>query len=296
MLDLRINVFVLLVGILASCTTYSIIHNSYLDTSNPLLTHLPHPLGDTHYFANKSNPLNVYFIKYTWAWTSGAFFLSCFTSDPRRTLGRVGKWVVETVVFVIFTTWFFGPALLERLILASGGECILVPPTGSPISVPPEFCLAKTSLSPAEHPDIFATITSTFDSVDWHAVPRLRKGHDISGHTFLLTMASLFLADQLRYSLNTPRRSVLHTAVMTANFALIGVWLFAMYTTCLYFHSPLEKVTGFRTLLSIGFVFISITSSPSRVQFLASPGLLLPFCPKSKKRLKPRKQRGFRVF
>ncbi|KAF8070586.1 inositol phospholipid synthesis and fat-storage-inducing TM-domain-containing protein [Lyophyllum atratum] len=241
--DLRLVVFFLLVAIVASATVYSVVQNTYLDTSNPLLTHLPHPLGDTHYYANKANFLNVYFIKKAWAWTSAVFIFSWLTSPPTtRTTERAGKWVAETVMWLIFTSWFFGPALLERVILASGGECVLALPSGDPIIVPAEYCLTKLHLSPESHPQLFAT--STFAAADWRAIPRLRRGHDISGHIFLLTMSTLFLADQLRYSFRLAQRSTLHTVAMVANVALIGIWLFATYTTSIYFHSPLEKVTG----------------------------------------------------
>ena len=65
-------------------TAYSVLFGTYLDTSNPLLTHLPHPLSDTHYFASKKNFLNVYFIKKAWGWTSAVFLFSWFTTPRPR--------------------------------------------------------------------------------------------------------------------------------------------------------------------------------------------------------------------
>ncbi|KAF5380624.1 hypothetical protein D9615_004542 [Tricholomella constricta] len=244
--DFRLTVFSALAVITVSATVYSALYNTYLDTSNPLLTHLPHPLATTHFFADKSNFLNVYFIKKAWAWTSGAFLLSWLTSPAStRTTDRVWKWAAETVMWLVFTTWFFGPALLERFIVVSGGECILALPAGDPIPVPAEYCFTRSHLSPLSHPDLFVTTTTFALPLDWRAMPRLRRGHDISGHMFLLIMSTLFLADQLRYSFRLAQRSALHTLAMVANMALLGVWLFATYTTSLYFHSPLEKITGF---------------------------------------------------
>ncbi|KAG5648559.1 hypothetical protein DXG03_003170 [Asterophora parasitica] len=241
--DFRLTVFSALAVITVGATLYSVKYKTYLDTSNPLLTHLPHPLAKTHYYANKSNYLNVYFIKKGWAWTTGAFFLSWLTSPAStKTTDRVWKWVGETLMWLIFTRWFFGPALLERAIVVTGGQCVLALPTGDTVTVPVANCLTRTQLSPSTHPDIFTAFTTP---LDWRAVPRLRSGHDVSGHIFLLTMSTLFLADQLRYSFRLPQRSVLHTFAMVANVALMGIWLFATYTTSLYFHSPLEKFTGF---------------------------------------------------
>ncbi|KAH7920784.1 hypothetical protein BV22DRAFT_1020589 [Leucogyrophana mollusca] len=243
--DLRHGAFIAVTSILLFGTIYSVINDSYLDTSNPLLTHLPHPLHKTHYFANKANVLNVWFIKRAWGWTSIAFLLSWATSPrQQRTAGRVLKWAVETAVWLVFTSWFFGPAILERLIAASGGECMISLPTGAIIAVPVEYCFTKSTVSPSSHPNFFSTALLLPDD-PWHAVPRLRRGHDVSGHVFLLTMSILFLADQLRHSLRTAPWPRLHNWAVAFNATLIGIWLLASYTTSLYFHSPFEKFTGY---------------------------------------------------
>jgi len=249
---LRQSLFIVLTAVIFFATAYSVVHDTYLDTSNPLLTHLAHPLSHTHYYANKANPLNVYFIKRTWAWASVTFFLSWFTSpEPMRTSRRWAKWATETAIWLLFTTWFFGPSIFERVILASGGECVLALPTGDPMIVPTELCLARSSLSPASHPQIFPQSLSFTLPLDWHSAPRLRRGHDVSGHIFLLTMSSLFLADQLRYSLGVKNRSLAHNIALSANAIVILCCIFGTYTTSLYFHSPLEKFSGYRESFSL---------------------------------------------
>ncbi|KAG6842144.1 hypothetical protein C0991_001637 [Blastosporella zonata] len=246
--DVRLVVFSALGALAFFATAYSVVYNTYLDTSNPLLTHLPHPLSKSHYFANKANFLNAYFIKKAWGWTSAAFCLSWITSPPTiKTNERVVKWVVQTGMWLIFTAWFFGPALFERIIVASGGECILALPTGDTLTVPLELCFSRSQLSLTSHPELFVASSSFVPSVDWRAVPRLRRGHDISGHIFLLTMSIMFLTDQLRYSLRLAHRGALHTVAVVANALLIAIWFLATYTTCLYFHAPFEKATGFST-------------------------------------------------
>lgn len=245
-MDARAIAFAAISAILLIGTIYSIVYDSYLDTSNPLLTHLPHPLQDTNYFANKSNFLNVIFIKRAWGWTSAAFFLLYFSSPSNiQTKERIFQWLTETGIWLIFTSWFFGPAVLERVIALSGGECILALPTGGIISVPHEHCHNRSPISPSTHPDLFTPLS--LSDIHWHATPRLRMGHDISGHVFLLTMSTLFLADQLRLSIRSGSRTwpSLHKWAVGANIILIKIWLFSIYTTSVYFHTPFEKLTGY---------------------------------------------------
>ena len=238
--------------VLLGGTIYSVLNSTYLDTSNPLLAHLPHPLQSSDYFANKSNPLNTIFIKKAWGWTSGAFALLYATSPARiRSSNRLLQYVAVTLAWLAFTGWFFGPPLIERVVVASGGQCVVaVPGSGEVINVPIEYCFTKSSLSPATHPTLFTSLTTDFTTTTpWSARPRLRRGHDVSGHIFLLTMSVLFLADQIALSLrSTALWTAAHNLAVTANGVLIAIWVFATYTTAIYFHTPFEKLTGFCTL------------------------------------------------
>ncbi|KAH7913479.1 Fat storage-inducing transmembrane protein [Hygrophoropsis aurantiaca] len=244
-LELHHDAFIAITTILLIGTISSVWNESYLDTSNPLLTHLPHPLHKTHYFASKTNLLNVWFIKRAWGWTSLAFILLWGTSPrQQRTARRAIKWISETLVWMMFTSWFFGPAILERVIAASGGECIVSLPTGDILTVPVEYCFTKATLSPETHPGFFSSGLLLPDAT-WRGVPRLRRGHDVSGHVFILTMAVLFLVDQLRSSPRTSTWTWSHRAAVTFNVVLISIWLFSLYTTSIYFHSPIEKFSGY---------------------------------------------------
>ena len=256
MFDLRISALSAITVVALVGTAYSLLYNTYLDTSNPLIASLPHPLHRTHYFASKSNFLNVYFIKLAWAWTSGTFLLLWVTS-PRsvRTNERVGKWIAETGAWMVFTAWFFGPAIIERVTLASGGECLLSLPSGDILSVPEEYCFTRSTISPVTHPTLFAAslLSKDVPGSEWHARPRLMRGHDVSGHIFLLTMSILFLADQLHTSFRQRQTgwSTAHRLAIGLNLAMIAIWLFATWTTSLYFHSPLEKLSGYGTYVSV---------------------------------------------
>ncbi|KAI6032859.1 inositol phospholipid synthesis and fat-storage-inducing TM-domain-containing protein [Pisolithus orientalis] len=204
--------FTILTLIIFLGTIYSVKNNTYLDTSDPFLTHLPHHLHETHYFATKANFLNVLFIKRAWAWTSSAFLFLWITSPrQQRSLRRLSRWALGTAVWLVFTSWFFGPALLERFIAASGGECTISLPSGAALSIPNEFCFTKSTVSPLTHPSLFAS-PLLLPEGHWTIVPRMRRGHDYA---------------------------VMYT------FGIIAIWLFATYTTTLYFHTPLEKLTGY---------------------------------------------------
>lgn len=246
--DVQQAIFAILTLITFLGTIYSVKNHTYLDTSDPSLTHLPHHLHQTHYFATKANFLNVLFIKRAWAWTSSAFFFLWITSPrQQRSIRSLSKWALATAIWLVFTSWFFGPALLERFIAVSGGECTISLPSGATLSIPSEFCFTKSSVSPYTHPYLFAS-PLLLPEGQWAIVPRMRRGHDVSGHIFLLTMSTLFLADQLALSLRSRSNSPwtpAHKYAVLYTLGTIAIWLFATYTTSLYFHTPLEKFTGY---------------------------------------------------
>ncbi|KAF5316997.1 hypothetical protein D9611_004028 [Ephemerocybe angulata] len=259
-----------LASIVLAGTAYSVLNGTYLDTSNPLLSHLPHPLSGEHYFASKSNILNVYFIKKAWGWTSAVFLLSWFTSPRQQLHGRgasrrLARYLTLTAIWIVFTGWFFGPAILERVVAASGGQCVLPGPGDTPVVVPNEYCFTKSTISADSHPELFVQFSTTAGGDEnplnplqlIKGVPRLRMGHDVSGHIFLLTMSILLLADQLQASFKVDQKywSTLHTVSVGVNTLLIAVWMWASAMTSVYFHSPLEKLTGF----ALGYAAYSLT-------------------------------------
>lgn len=230
-------------------TSYSLYYNTWLDTSNPSLTSSPHHLHDTHYFANKRNPLNTFFIKKLWGWTTVAFLL-LFITSPRiaRTRERLLQYAAATAVWASFTAWFFGPALLERVIGLTGGECVVTLPSGYVLSLPAEFCYpgGPASVGPLTHPKLFTALVLP-ETDGWSARPRLRRGHDISGHIFLLTMSTLFLVEQVARSadLRGIKWEASHRLAVLAAMAVVAADLFSMYVTSVYFHSAGEKLSGF---------------------------------------------------
>jgi hypothetical protein len=119
------------------------------------------------------------------------------------------------------------------------------------VSVPAEFCHGKTRLSPHTHPELFIT-PFALPHDNWSARPRYLRGHDVSGHIFLLTMSLLFLADQLKPSITLYSNQRMASAIPYVHrvatyfaFAISALWLWMVFMTSVYWHTPYEKVTGF---------------------------------------------------
>ena len=262
---------------------YSLIYDTSLDTSNPLLANIPRT-HVTSYFAQKSNIFNTLFVKKAWGWTSAAFLALYFTSPPQPVgIRRLGRWVVSTLVWALFASWFFGPPLFDRIRVTSGGQCLVHLPqnvpsvTGTttgplpPIVVPPEYCETKLKISPRSHPALFtdpeiinALVESQGKSLSELEIsfnPRLYHGHDISGHLFLLTLSILFLVDEVGPSVPfifpsvvpphsssgapvSPNATPLHLNIVRATLVLIGLWYWMALTTSVYFHTVPEKISG----------------------------------------------------
>ena len=261
--DVRRVTFVALSSILLLGTIYSVVNHTYLDTSDPLvaLGAVRHPLHDASYFARKGNVLNTVFIKRAWGWTSAAFFalwLTYPTFTPMTLSGRrigmtarerLSKWGAATAVWLVFAAWFFGPAIIDRIVAASGGECVVRLPTGAVHGVPVQYCIDRSILSPATHPELFfvSPLAAPDMLSDWRTRPRMMRGHDVSGHVFLLTMSLLFLADMIRPSLALPSssRPTAHTIALFATGCIMLIWLFSEFVTSIYFHNPAEKLSGY---------------------------------------------------
>lgn len=144
--------------------------------------HSQDPLLSPSYFARKSNVFNVYFVKRGWAWVSLAFFVFIFThpavrAGQQKTRALV-RWGLVTTWWVFVTQWCFGPALIDRSFLFTGGKCELA-----------EARLeAGTDVSGK---DIFTAVACKTAGGNW------RGGHDISGHVFLLVLGSYFLLQEV---------------------------------------------------------------------------------------------------
>ncbi|KAM7196572.1 inositol phospholipid synthesis protein Scs3p [Rhypophila sp. PSN 637] len=89
--------------------------------------HLQDPDLAPSYFARKNNLFNVLFVKRGWLWISASFFIFLFTHPATRDATRRGRamvrWGVVTCWWIFVTQWFFGPAIIDRGFRWSGGKC-----------------------------------------------------------------------------------------------------------------------------------------------------------------------------
>ncbi|KAH7098443.1 inositol phospholipid synthesis and fat-storage-inducing TM-domain-containing protein [Auriculariales sp. MPI-PUGE-AT-0066] len=269
-----LRALVLVTSLTVLGTAWSIVAGTYLDTSNPLITNLPHPKHATSYFASKRNIFNTLFVKRAWGWTTLAIVVNTIVTSERRAATRAWRWGLATLAWLSFAMWFFGPSVRARLSVLSGAECIVQLPTTIPadtqvITIPAEFCIARRQVSVAEHAELFqsAFMGNTGTSVltipeGWKGIPKLTRGHDVSGHVFLLSLSILTIVDNL--SAGTPAAGVTALSIPqllsgTASVLLVGLWYWMLLMTSVYFHSPGEKFSG----LIVGIVAFFFTRIPS---------------------------------
>jgi hypothetical protein len=216
------------------------------------------------YFAKKSNIFNLYFVKQGWAWITLSYFFFLFTHPstgppatlvltPRRIRGAL-RWAIVTAWWIFVTQWFFGPPIIDRGFLLTGGQCQL--------------------LEQAEAGNVdMDNARQLLTGVACKAVGgKWSGGHDISGHVFLLVLGSMFLLQEIIHVTRSPtmgdERTIFMSdgAIKSADFetqpsagtvidgprwtlgvkVIAGVVILSLYMllmTAAYFHTWFEKVS-----------------------------------------------------
>ena len=273
-----------------------------------------------NYFANKRNIVNVLLVKKAWGWTTlawgvhwvygiiaaqkqqqaGGRNVGMSTLDKRRYIYRpVKRYLTATILWLLFTTWFFGPSLSDRLLVLSGAQCVpssmssthaagsaASPETAQTANEPNHaildhtHCLSRSPMARASddissNSELAKGASSASGSKhSQHNRAYWKGGHDISGHSFLLTHSSLFLMTEIAPTLSvlletatgqpsgaqtrqgrlTPTMSAARSRIESTlgrRYAALGVtvlvsiWWWMLLMTSLYFHTPQEKVSGF---------------------------------------------------
>ncbi|RKF83234.1 FIT family protein scs3 [Golovinomyces cichoracearum] len=242
------------------------------------------------YFAMKNNIFNVLFVKKGWAWItfSYVFFLfshpftgptESFSLTPKRLRGLL-RFGVVTLWWIFVTQWFFGPPIIDRSFVFTGGQCER----------------AESTLSHLEPRAAFLT------AVACKAVGgQWRGGHDISGHVFLLVLGSMFIFEEVLHVALARRqdeRQIImkdgaiksaetesctglpseSTGIWTLGSRIaVGVAMMSLYMllmTAAYFHTWFEKLTGL-TMAFIGIfaVYFLPRAAPRLRNVLAMPGI-----------------------
>ncbi|KAJ5246533.1 hypothetical protein N7468_001516 [Penicillium chermesinum] len=148
-----------------------------------------------NYFARKNNIFNVYFVKIGWLWTTVAF-ASLLLVQPayrfspalppsqqqtrvRRTLQAFLRYALATTVWYLMTQWCFGPAVIDRSFVFTGGKCQTI--------LNEAKTLDPQSSASAQLETLFSAAACKAAGGAW------RGGHDISGHVFMLVLATSLL-------------------------------------------------------------------------------------------------------
>jgi hypothetical protein len=207
------------------------------------------------YFAKKSNIFNIFFVKQGWAWITFSYFFFLFThpstaASSKRVKGAL-RWGIVTIWWIFVTQWFFGPAIIDRGFLLTGGQCAL------------EERAAAGETEMDETRQFITHVACKLAGGKW------QDGHDISGHVFLLVLGSMFLFEEVLHVLlksekaRQERTVVMHDgAIKSAHIegdglteapgqwtvgakvvlGIGGLSLYMLLMTAAYFHTWFEKV------------------------------------------------------
>jgi len=209
-----------------------------------------------NYFSHKHNVFNLLFVKVGWFWTTAAFIVhllrirshyssSSSTTSSSNTNNTVRKlqakaairWALATLFWVFVTQWFFGPPLMDRTFSLTGGLC-----------QPSADGTYTNSADPYSAEEVFTSAACKLTGGNWAG------GHDLSGHVFMLTHASMFLWAEIMPRLLDTSGAVqgpkggnnvagewmgVHWFVWT----VLGLWWWMLLMTSVYFHTWQEKVS-----------------------------------------------------
>ncbi|CAG7950979.1 unnamed protein product [Penicillium nalgiovense] len=283
----------LLLGSLFSAISPTARHSRDLSGSPPqpasplapsLATDLHLSESPVNYFARKNNIFNVYFVKIGWLWTTAAFvslliFQPLYSSSRResspqqqarfrRTLQAILRYALATTVWYLATQWFFGPAIIDRGFVATGGKCErALEEVGK---------MTAGERSPTGLETLFTAATCKASGGAWNG------GHDISGHVLMLVLATGLLAfeavgasayapacvsqvgptadagrerkasdaDSTPVTDSTETGGFARTWSLRLVWGVVGLGWWMLFMTAIWFHTWLEKWSGLFIALS----------------------------------------------
>ncbi|KAL4896627.1 inositol phospholipid synthesis and fat-storage-inducing TM-domain-containing protein [Aspergillus ambiguus] len=206
-----------------------------------------------NYFARKNNIFNVYFVKIGWLWTTLAFTAillghSTYTAPssqrPRRTGQALLRYALATLAWWLTTQWFFGPAIIDRSFVLTGGRCERVAPLAGDAGDGDDSPGLRT---------LFSAAACKAAGGAWHG------GHDVSGHVFMLVLATAVLVFELGGVLggaDAGKGSEVGVGSWSRRFvvAVVGLSWWMLLMTAIWFHTWLEKLNGL--LIALGTVYM----------------------------------------
>ncbi|KAL4927985.1 putative inositol phospholipid biosynthesis protein Scs3 [Aspergillus undulatus] len=238
-----------------------------------------------NYFARKDNIFNTYFVKIGWVWFTLAFaaLLAAYPPSPvrgKRQLQAVARWILATTAWYFTTQWFFGPAIIDRSFVVTGGKC--------------EAALAelgqvqedKGALSGAvagkEEFSVYLTAAACKA-----AGGAWRGGHDVSGHVFMLVLVTAVLGAEALGVMAQAQDGKgegekveegsggdLRTWTLRFVSVIVGLGWWMLLMTAIWFHTWLEKANGLLiSLTAIYTIYILPRRVPAWRDVVGIPGL-----------------------
>lgn len=207
-----------------------------------LLGQIVNALGSVppSYFSSKRNFFNIIFIKRAWLWVT---VLAGFKLYEVYNTFRKGKshalapyifalrYFFSTFWWFIFSQWFFGRPLMDRVFVLTGGSC----QPGDAFSI-------------ASH----EVLTSQLASVSSYQCKSMghnwEGGSDPSGHMFIIAHGSLYLwfeifLPAMESPHTNPGKRVGLLGKLTG-FTLVVFWWMLLMTNIYDFHSFTERLAG----------------------------------------------------
>lgn len=177
--------------------------------------------ANSSYFSQKHNIFNVVFVKYGWLWTTLVFLVHLSRVRASRSKALL-RWGIATVWWILITQWCFGPPIMDRAFLVTGGACK---------TLNDDLANSRTGMTTPVR--IMTGATCKIQGGKWSG------GHDLSGHVFLLTHASLFLWSELLPFLKAGLWGGFENSAV---YFILGMWWWMLLMTGIYFHTWIEKV------------------------------------------------------
>ncbi|KAL2799276.1 inositol phospholipid synthesis and fat-storage-inducing TM-domain-containing protein [Aspergillus keveii] len=142
-----------------------------------------------NYFARKNNIFNTYFVKIGWIWMTlaSAALILAYAPHParsRRQTQAALRYALATAAWYATTQWFFGPPVIDRSFVLTGGKCeaVLRELSGS--------VEEKGVLGAMGEEKLGVYLTAAACKAAGGA---WRGGHDVSGHVFMLVLVTAAL-------------------------------------------------------------------------------------------------------
>ncbi|KAL6233402.1 hypothetical protein BDW75DRAFT_191002 [Aspergillus navahoensis] len=234
-----------------------------------------------NYFARKDNIFNLFFVKLGWIWFTLAFAALLLTYPPsphrgRRQAQALSRYALATAAWYFVTQWFFGPAIIDRSFIITGGKC-------EDALFELKNAQYEKGVIGAGAEDFGVYLTAAACKTAGGA---WRGGHDVSGHVFMLVLVTAVLGLEAvgvlaqeseeeddasaRASANgnakgkTEDEAVNEVRTWTLRLVggIIGLGWWMLLMTAIWFHTWLEKANGL--LISLGVIY-TIYFLPRRV-------------------------------